>query len=142
MNFATRMKQLKLENNITTKELADKLKVARTTVSNWENGNRNPDFDTLKRIASIFNATTDYLLGKSDIRNQEQSNKQPKQITDVEEAMKVILDQPGLMLKGELLSDESKIILANSILNGIKLAEELEALKRKEDEPKEGESID
>lgn len=50
---------------------------------------------------------------------------------DVEEAMKIILDQPGLMLKGELLSDESKIILANAIQMGLRTAEELEKKKSK-----------
>lgn len=52
-------------------------------------------------------------------------------VADVEEAMKVIMSQQGLMLKGELLTDEDKIILANSIQNGFKLAEELRK-KRKE----------
>lgn len=69
MNFSTRMRQLRVESNITTKELADKLKVARTTVSNWENGNRNPDLEMLKRIAKTLGSTTDYLLGMSDVRN-------------------------------------------------------------------------
>lgn len=69
MNFSTRMRQLRVESNITTKELADKLKVARTTVSNWENGNRNPDLEMLKRIAKTLDSTTDYLLGMSDVRN-------------------------------------------------------------------------
>ncbi|MBO8162042.1 MAG: helix-turn-helix transcriptional regulator [Thermosipho sp. (in: Bacteria)] len=46
------------------------------------------------------------------------------EITDVEEAMKIILEQPGLMLNGELLTDEDKIILANSIQIGLRLAEE------------------
>ncbi|MCT8978689.1 helix-turn-helix domain-containing protein [Clostridium sp. CX1] len=52
-------------------------------------------------------------------------------VTDVEKAMEVIMSQQGLMLKGELLTDEDKIILANSIQNGFKLAEELRK-KRKE----------
>lgn len=54
-------------------------------------------------------------------------------VDDIEEAMKIILEQPGLMLKGELLSDESKIILANAIQMGLRTAEELEKKKNKGD---------
>lgn len=54
-------------------------------------------------------------------------------VHDVEKAMRIILKQPGLMLKGELLSDESKIILANAIQMGLRTAEELEKKKNKGD---------
>lgn len=57
-----------------------------------------------------------------------------KEVYDIEEAMEVILSQPGLMLNGELLSDESKIILANSILNGIRTVKEIESKKNKQNQ--------
>ncbi len=74
MKFPARMRQLRTESDITIAEFADKLGVARTTVSNWENGNRKPDFDTLTKISKILSSTTDYLLGVSDIRNPNQIN--------------------------------------------------------------------
>lgn len=55
------------------------------------------------------------------------------EVHDVEKAMEIILSQPGLMLKGELLSDESKIILANAIQMGLRTAEEIEKNKSKGD---------
>lgn len=53
-------------------------------------------------------------------------------ITDVKEAMDVILAQPGLMLNGEPLSDESKIALANAINMGLAYA----AQKQQEEKDK------
>ncbi|EKE9668760.1 TPA: helix-turn-helix domain-containing protein [Listeria monocytogenes] len=36
---------------------------ASSTYSNWEYGNREPDIDTLKRIADLYGVSVDYLLG-------------------------------------------------------------------------------
>lgn len=44
-------------------ELAKRLKVAKQTVSNWENDNIQPSIEMLVRLAKIFGVTTDYLLG-------------------------------------------------------------------------------
>ena len=44
-------------------ELAKRLKVAKQTVSNWENENIQPSIEMLIRLAKLFNVTTDYLLG-------------------------------------------------------------------------------
>ena len=44
-------------------ELAKRLKVAKQTVSNWENENIQPSIEILIRLSKIFNVTTDYLLG-------------------------------------------------------------------------------
>lgn len=47
-------------------ELAKRLKVAKQTVSNWENDNIQPSIEMLVRLAKLFNVTTDYLLGLED----------------------------------------------------------------------------
>ena len=44
-------------------ELAKRLKVAKQTVSNWENENIQPSIEMLVRLAKLFNVSTDYLLG-------------------------------------------------------------------------------
>ena len=50
----------------TMKELASLLGVTEGTVSNYENGKRQPDLTMLSRIADILNCSTDYLLGRTD----------------------------------------------------------------------------
>lgn len=48
-------------------ELAKRLRVAKQTVSNWENENIQPSIEMLVRLSSIFGVTTDYLLGLENI---------------------------------------------------------------------------
>lgn len=62
-NFACRLKQLRIENKITQKELATLLNVSQNAVFNWENEKREPSMDTILKIANYFNVSTDYLIG-------------------------------------------------------------------------------
>lgn len=48
-------------------ELARRLKVAKQTVSNWENDNIQPSIEMLVRLAMTFGVTTDYMLGLDEI---------------------------------------------------------------------------
>ena len=60
------IKELRLEEGISQRELGNRLNVCNQTVSFWESGQREPDLDTLLKIAKYFNVTTDYLLGLED----------------------------------------------------------------------------
>lgn len=46
---------LRKQDNLTQSELASKLGVGKSTVSMWENGKRDPDYETLEMIADFFN---------------------------------------------------------------------------------------
>lgn len=63
-----RLRDLRNEINLEQKELAKYLNVHKGTISNWENNKRSPDKEMLSKIASYFNVTTDYLLGRTDER--------------------------------------------------------------------------
>ncbi len=64
--FSKRIRELRGEKNITQKELAVAVGVLERTVSYWEQGKRECDFDTLIQLAQYFNIT-DYLLGIADL---------------------------------------------------------------------------
>lgn len=64
-----RLKELRQLNNISQKDLAKLLNKAESTISMWENGQREMDYETLKDVANYFQVSIDYLLGKSDVRN-------------------------------------------------------------------------
>lgn len=66
-----RLKQLREENNLSQLDLANKLNMSQQAISAYEKGTREPDIDTIKKISDFFNVSTDYLLGKSHIRNSE-----------------------------------------------------------------------
>ncbi|MBP3441592.1 MAG: helix-turn-helix transcriptional regulator [Clostridia bacterium] len=61
-----RIKELRTAHNLTQVEFANKLSVAKQTVSNWENNNIQPSIDMLIKIADYFGVTTDYLLGRNN----------------------------------------------------------------------------
>lgn len=65
-SFATRLKELRTEAKLTQQDLADTIKVSKSTISMYENGKRLPEYETLEAIADYFNVDMDYLTGKSD----------------------------------------------------------------------------
>lgn len=72
-----RIKELRKAKKLTSKELAARLGVAESTMSLYENGKREPDFNTLGRIADILDTDLDYLLGMSDTPRPSKSRRIP-----------------------------------------------------------------
>lgn len=64
--FSVVFKNLRIGNGYTQQELANKIGVSRSAVGMYENGDREPDFETLEAIADFFNVDMDYLMGRSD----------------------------------------------------------------------------
>lgn len=57
-----RLKELRNANDLSQKELAEKLGYKQGTISQWEMGRRMLDVETLERIADFFGVSTDYIL--------------------------------------------------------------------------------
>lgn len=64
--FAKRLKELRKEKNLLQAELGKQFGVGRTTITSWEGGNSEPNFDMLIAIADFFEVPIDYLLGRTD----------------------------------------------------------------------------
>ena len=64
--FAERLKEVRTHNGLTTVELAQRLAVGSNTVSRWESGTREPDLETIAKIAQILHTTVAYLMGETD----------------------------------------------------------------------------
>ena len=64
------LRKLRKKNNLSMKELGKVLNVSESTISLYESGKREPDFETLIKLAEYFNVSTDYLLGRSDAKEQ------------------------------------------------------------------------
>ncbi len=58
-----RINELRKELELSQEELAKKIGVSRSALSLYEIDRREPDLETVKKIASLFGVTTDYLLG-------------------------------------------------------------------------------
>lgn len=64
MNLGKTIQTLRKEKNLTQNELAEKLFVSYQAISQWENGNTNPDITIIPNIADVFGITIDELFGR------------------------------------------------------------------------------
>lgn len=69
MNYAERMRNLRQDNDLSQKKIADMLGVAQTTYSQYELEKRPMPIDYLIALCKFYNVSADYMLGLSDKRN-------------------------------------------------------------------------
>lgn len=69
MEFKDRLVKLRKELGLTQEDFAQKIGYTRTAISAWEIGRNEPSNADTVRIAEFFGVSTDYLLCKTDIRN-------------------------------------------------------------------------
>ena len=60
------LRELRTQKGLTQAELSKTLQVSASSIGMYEQGRREPDNETLGKIANYFNVTTDYLLGRTD----------------------------------------------------------------------------
>ena len=64
--FGQRIKELRINNQLTQTQLADLLDVNKSMISEIENGKYATSLERLCILADYFNVSTDYLLGRTD----------------------------------------------------------------------------
>lgn len=62
VSFGDILRELLRDRGITQKQLATKLNIAASTLGNYIQDSREPDFETLKLLADFFDVSIDYLL--------------------------------------------------------------------------------
>ena len=66
MHLSDKIKDLRKKDEITQKELAEKIFVSRQTISNWENNKSYPSMEFVHSISNLFNVSIDSLI-KEDV---------------------------------------------------------------------------
>lgn len=61
------MKKLREKLQLTQVQVAKDLNLSKQTYNYYENGKRNPDMETLIKIADYYNVSIDYLLGRTNV---------------------------------------------------------------------------
>ncbi|MFZ5612793.1 MAG: helix-turn-helix domain-containing protein [Bacillota bacterium] len=61
--FRQRMKELRESRGLTQQALGDALNIGKSAIALYETEKRQPDPDTLKKLAVFFHCSVDYLLG-------------------------------------------------------------------------------
>lgn len=68
MEIGNKIMELRKKNGLSQEELAEKVGVARQTISKWELGETSPDLKQSKELSNIFNVSLDELVS-NDIHN-------------------------------------------------------------------------
>ena len=132
---------LRKQAGVTQQALADYLEISRQAYANYENGNRSPDYQTLKKLSSYFSVSVDYLLGNALNPKTHNGIKIPvygsvaagipiEAITDIEDYEEITEDMArtgnfaALKIKGASMEprmvdgDVVIVKLQNDVLNG------------------------
>lgn len=105
--FPERLKALRKEAGYPNQtSIAKELHISQQTYSQWESGKRNPSKSTLETLANFFNVSTDYLLGKTDIKNSSQLS---------EEQISNILKHDVVSYDGKPMTDHDRDLLTQII---------------------------
>ena len=68
MILSEKIMSLRKQNGWSQENLADQLDVSRQSVSKWESGTSIPDIEKIVKMSELFNVSTDYLLGRTDLK--------------------------------------------------------------------------
>ena len=122
VNFGLRLKQLRERKRLSQIELANILEVSNGSISKWERNERQPDYETLEKIADFFNTSIDYLLGRSETKD---NNNVDFSFSTPQEALSFILKQDMVADFGgydlENMSDDEIMEMAEDIADMLKI---------------------
>ncbi len=101
-----RIKEIREKKGILQKDLAARLGIANNTFSQYENGKREPDVETLKRIAEALGVSLDELVGVEGQKKEE-----PAALAGGELKNAVIFSRDGKMVKKTYSPEKWKTIV-------------------------------
>ncbi|GMR65853.1 helix-turn-helix domain-containing protein [Bacillus thuringiensis] len=125
--------ELRKNQKLSQYDLADRLGFSRGKLANYEQGQREPDYDTLKKIADFFEVSTDYLLGrteKKELFTNMSLGLSEKEERDIAKDLEKTLEQlenseEALMFDGEPIDEHTKEMIRISLENSMRMAKQL-----------------
>lgn len=105
MDFGKRLRDLRKLNNYTQDELAKLVGVTAGAIGLYEQNRREPDNETVKKIATIFDVTIDYLLGFDTVKEISHYNGTDPLKKEISNLVTDILDKTDDINKLELLKN-------------------------------------
>ena len=111
--ISQRIKELRLENKLTQKELSDFLGLTPKMISFYELGQRVPPSDIILKLADKFKVSTDYLLGNETPAAEKPTPHSKRDLNDLAK----FLNKTEVMFDGDTynLSEEDQQKLRNAL---------------------------
>ena len=105
-----KLKELRQGRNITQNKLAERLGLSRSTIAMYETGGSEPDLETLKAIASFFNVSVDYLMGREQkVDNNVRGMQMERSVVKVPVYGTIPAGVPIEMIEDSYIEDEEEI---------------------------------
>jgi transcriptional regulator with XRE-family HTH domain len=106
MKHGDRIALLREKNGLTQEELSAKLGISRAALSHYETNRREPDYNTLQKIADFFEVSIDYLLGRTDDPKRTMDHDVRDFVDSLELSDERILEKFTLTVDGRKLTPE------------------------------------
>lgn len=74
VDMSKKLKELRIDMELTQGQIAKRIGVTSSIISAYENGIRQPSYDSLIKLAYLYGVSSDYLLGISDRKAVEPKN--------------------------------------------------------------------
>lgn len=114
---------MRKKSGMTQAELAQKLKIANSTIGMYEQGRRHPDNATLSRLCKVLDVSGDYMLNLSD--DSECASEKSEVCDIISNFIECFERQDNLMFNGQPIDrkDKEKIISALKMATTLTLAD-------------------
>lgn len=105
MNYGERIAELREQRGWTQEELATSVGITRAALSHYEN-RRKPDFETLTRLADLFDVSIDYLIGRTTLEKSVLDPEVRSFVDGLELSDQDLLERFNLTVDGRKLTEE------------------------------------
>jgi len=112
-----RLKQARKNKGITQMDAANILGISNGTLSGYERNYRDPDTETLNKMANLYEVSNDWLLGKSD--NPERNNDIVLE-DDIDPELQKFIEEVKVWYKDEPESKEEKLKMFKKMFEAFK----------------------
>lgn len=126
MSFGSRLKELRENKGLTQGDLGKIVNLTKGNISKYENDTVEANNETLKKLADYFKVSIDYLLGRSDEKDNIKTSMPviPEHFTDPDAAREYVYKHQIFGSNGfrpELMSDDEILAFANALLEQMEL---------------------
>lgn len=113
-----KFRELRRKYNLNQFDVANKLNISPSAIGMYEQGRRQPDNEMIKKIANLFDVSTDYLLDNDSVSKQIENNIDDPELN---QTLKTLaeneFDRTLFKKYGELTEEKKKIVM--SVINSI-----------------------
>jgi transcriptional regulator with XRE-family HTH domain len=92
IKMGQKLKDLRLSRHLTLKQVAERVGISVSVLSAYEIEDRHPSYHILLKLATLYNVSCDYLIGKESLRTLDVTGLSQREIDSVAEIIAIMKD--------------------------------------------------